>query len=109
MDIMARHVLRLKLSEIHQSIFFGLMTYEYTDVSNKEQVPISLRWVNSKESKFHEGFIGFYKVDNIQSITIVQAITDALIRLNLPVSRGRGQTYDGTANRWVKSLVQLQK
>ena len=85
------------------------MTYEYTDVSNKEQVPISLRWVNSKESKFHEGFIGFYKVDNIQSITIVQAITDALIRLNLPVSRGRGQTYDGTANRWVKSLVQLQK
>ena len=98
MDIMARHVLRLKFSEIHQSIFFGLMTYEYTDVSNKEQVPICLRWVNNKEFKFHEDFIGFFKVDNIQSITIVQAITDALIRLNLLISRCRGQTYDGTAN-----------
>ena len=42
-DITAKHVLRLKLSEVHQSIFFGLMTDEYTDVSNKEQVPICLR------------------------------------------------------------------
>ena len=97
-DIMAKHVLRLRLSEIHQSIFFGLMTDEYTDLSNKKQVSISLRWVNSKEFKVHDNFIGFYEVDNIQNITIVQAITDALIRLNLPISRCRGQTYDGASN-----------
>ena len=42
-DIMAKHVLRLKLSESHQSMFFGLMADEYTDVSNKEQVSICLR------------------------------------------------------------------
>ena len=34
-DIMGEHVLRLKLSEIHQSLFFGLIADEYTDISNK--------------------------------------------------------------------------
>ena len=97
-DIMAKHVLRLKLSEIHQSMFFGLMADEYTDASNKEQVSICLRWVNSKEFKVQEDFIGFYEIDNIQSTTIVQAITDALIRLNLPISRCRGQIYDWASN-----------
>ena len=54
--------------------------------------------MNSKEFKNHEDFVGFYEVHNIQSITIVQAITDALIRLNLPISRCHGQTYDGASN-----------
>ena len=98
-DIMAKHVLRLKLSEIHQSMFLGLMAGEYTDVSKKEQVTICLRWVNRKEFKVQEDFIGFYEVDNIQRTTIVQAITDALIQLNLPISRCRGQTYDGASNK----------
>ena len=35
-DIMAKHVLRLKFSRIHQSMLFGLMADEYTDVSNKD-------------------------------------------------------------------------
>ena len=35
-DIMAKHVLRLKFSGIHQSMLFGLMADEYTDVSNKD-------------------------------------------------------------------------
>ena len=52
-DIMAKHVLHLKLAEIYQSKFFGLMADEYTDVSNKEKVSICLRWVNSKEFKVH--------------------------------------------------------
>ena len=95
-DIMANHALRLKLSEIHQSMFFGLMADEYTDVSNREQVSICLHWVNSKEFNVHEDFIGFYEVDNIQSKTIVQAITDPLIQLNLPISRCRG--HDGASN-----------
>ena len=97
-DMMANHALRLKLSEIHQSMFFGLMADEYTDVSNREQVSICLHWVNSKEFNVHEDFIGFYEVDNIQNTTIVQAITDAPIRLNLPILRCRGQNHDGASN-----------
>ena len=35
----------------------------------------------------HEEFIGLYKVDNIQADTIAAAIRDALIRLNLALSK----------------------
>ena len=84
---MAKHVLRLKLSKIHQSMFFGLMADEYTYISDKEQVSICLLWVNSKEFKVHGNFIGLH----------VQAITDVLIWLNLPISRCRGQAYDGAS------------
>ena len=87
---MAKHVLHLKISEIHQSMIFGLMADQYNDVSNKKQMSICLRWANSKEFKVHEDFIGFYEVDNIQSTTIVHAIPDALIRLNLRILRCRG-------------------
>ena len=99
-DIMTKDVLRLKLTEIHQSMF--LMADEYTDVSNKEQVSICLSWVTSKEFKTHEDFIGFYEVDNIQSTTVIQAITDTVIQLNLLISRCRGQTYDGASNMMLK-------
>ena len=97
-DIMAQHVLRLKLTDIHQSHFFGIMADEYTDVSNKQQVSICLRWVERKELRVYEDFVGFYEVHNIGSATIVNAITDALTRLNLPISKCRGQAYDGASN-----------
>ena len=77
-DIMAKHVLHLKIAEIYQSMFFGLMVDEY--------MSICLRWVNSKEFTVHDDFIGLYKFDNIQANTTVQVITYALIRLNLPIS-----------------------
>ena len=95
---MAKDVLRLKFAEIHQSMLVALMGDAYSDVSIKEQVSIGLLWVNSKEFKVHEDFIGFYKVDNIQSITNVQAVIDALIGLNLPISNCRGQKYDEASN-----------
>ena len=85
-------------------MFFGLMAGAYTDVSKKEQVSICLRWVNRKEFKVQEDFIGFYEVNDIHRTTIVQAITDALIRLNLPISRCRGQTYHGASNMVGKKL-----
>ena len=91
-------MLRLKLAENHKSLFFGLMADEYTDVSNNEQVSIYLRRNNNNELKTHKDFVSFYEVDNIQSTIVVQAITDAVIRLNLSISRCRGQTYDAASN-----------
>ena len=51
------------------------MADEYTDLSNKEQVTVCLRWVDSKELKV---YMKIFLVDNIQSTTIVNAIKDAL-------------------------------
>ena len=49
---MGKDVLRLKFTEIHQIMLVGLMGDAYNDVSIKEQVPVGLPWVNSKEFKF---------------------------------------------------------
>ena len=97
-DIMAQHVLRLKLVKIQESDFYGLIADEYTDISNIEQVTICIRWVNMEELKIYEDFMGFYEIENIESETIVNAIKDALFRFNLPLSRCQGQMYDGASN-----------
>ena len=39
----------------------------------------------------------FYKLDHIEANTIVSAITDVLHRLHLPMSRFKGQCYNGAS------------
>ena len=51
-----------------------------------------------KQLKVHEAFIGFYKIANIKSDTIVNSIKDILLRLQLSLENCRGQTYDGASN-----------
>ena len=55
--IMANHVIRDLVSEIRGG-FFSIICDEYTDISNKEQVTICIRWVD-KELETHEDFLGF--------------------------------------------------
>ena len=61
------------------------------------QLTIYLRWVD-EELGDHEDFIGLYQVDSIDASSLVQAIKDTLIWLNLPISNCRGQCYDGASN-----------
>ena len=46
----------------------------------------------------HEKFIGLYEVESITSDSIVSVVKDILIRLNLSLSKARGQCYDGASN-----------
>ena len=53
-----------------------------------------------------EDFLGFYELENIKSVTVVNAIKDILLRFNLSLQYCRGQTYDGGSNiRENKSAV----
>ena len=84
------------------------MVDETTNVSNHEQVVICIRWV-SKTSDVHEDFIGLYKVDQIDAGTLVHVIKDTLLRLNLSLTRIRGQCYDGDASMaGIRSVVAKQ-
>ena len=51
---------------------------KYTDISNKEQLTICIRWVD-KELEAHEDFLGFYNVPDIGAEAIVSAIKDVLL------------------------------
>ena len=59
-----------------------------------------LRWVDDNLIA-HEDFIGLYEI-SIEANVIVYTITDALIYMNLTLSKVRGQCYDGASNVWLK-------
>ncbi len=67
------------------------------DVSGTEQESICLRYVDS-DLEPREEFIGLYETSSTTGEQISKIVSDVLLRLNLPLSVLRGQTYDGAAN-----------
>ena len=91
--IMGNQVLREILEPIKDAPFFSLMADETTDVSNKEQLVICLRWV-SKNFEPKENYVGLYEIENIRAETIFNSLADILKRFGLQISQLRGQCYD---------------
>ena len=52
--------------------------------------------VRSTTDRFevHKEFLGMYQVPSIDTATLTEATIDALCRMNLPLSKLRGQCYD---------------
>ena len=57
---------------------------------------ICLRWLDDKVN-VHEDMAGFYQIDDTGAETIAASIKDALISLNICISKCRGQTHDGAS------------
>lgn len=95
---MALNILRIVATHFHAALFFTIMAAETTDASNREQVTIILRWVDDTDFSVHWEYVGLYGVPCTDSHTLVSIIKDTLVRLNLPLSKARGQCYDGAAN-----------
>ena len=81
-------------SNIHEAGCYTIMADECTNISNKEQFTICIRWVD-EGLEDHEDFIDLYEVPTIDADTLVHAI---LLRMSLSVSQCRGQCYDGASN-----------
>ena len=69
------------------------MADECVDKSNREQLAICFRWVDS-ELQVHEEFVGLYQIPDIFTNTTVQAVKDYLLHMNLEWNRCRRQCYD---------------
>lgn len=69
------------------------------DISGVEQESICIRYVD-QDLVPHEAFIGLYEVSGTGTTgeAIARVARDVLLRLNIPISGLRGQTYDGAAN-----------
>ena len=74
-----------------------LLTETKLYCNNQEQLTICLRFVDDT-LEAHEDFLGFYQIPDIASDTVVSAIKDAFIRLQLSLQNCRGQCYDGASN-----------
>ena len=77
--------------------FFTIMADECTDIANKEQFVVCIRWVDETLTD-HEDVIGVYNVDTIDARTLTSAIHDVLLRMSLKMLQCRGQCYDGASN-----------
>ena len=94
-ELMAKQALAKKLESIRSNKFFGIAE-EYTDISNNELLSMCFRWI--KDLRVHEDFIGYYELPDIKSDTIVAAIKDSLIRMQLSLNDLRAQASDGGSN-----------
>lgn len=76
---------------------FSVIVDGTQDVSGAEQESVCLRYVDH-DLVPHEEFIGLYRVSETTGEGIAKVATDVLLRLNLPMSGLRGQSYDGASN-----------
>ena len=93
---MALKILLDLVNAIQSTPFFTVMIDETTDISNKEQVVITLQSVGD-DLTVHEHFIGFYFVADIKATTLMEVVKDTLCRLNLSKTKIQGQCYDGAS------------
>eukprot|EP00731_Ephydatia_muelleri_P025509 Em0017g592a len=82
---------------LREAKYFTIMADEVTDASNREQVVVCFRWVDS-DFEPHKDFVGLHKVDKINADTLVAVIKDVVLRMNLDLHNCRGQCYDGAAS-----------
>ena len=79
-------LLRTIEAGIHESPYFTVMIDEMTDITNKEQCTVCIRWVD-KNLEVFEDFIGFWQVSSIDANTLVSVIPDVLLRMNLSINK----------------------
>ncbi|XP_044170439.1 zinc finger MYM-type protein 1-like [Acropora millepora] len=77
--------------------YFSILADEVTDVSNREQLSLVIRFVDS-DGNIHEEFLGFQNLQRITGEAIASSILDTLPQWNLDIKNCRGQGYDGASN-----------
>jgi len=77
--------------------YFAILADESSDVYQKEQLALCIRYVD-KKGRVVERFLGIVHVENTTSLTLKNAIEKLLMDHSLSLSRIRGQGYDGASN-----------
>ncbi|XP_057248367.1 uncharacterized protein LOC104890039 [Beta vulgaris subsp. vulgaris] len=78
--------------------YFGILADESSDVSQKEQLALVLRYVDRKFGRVMERFLGIIHVGDTTALSLKDAIMTLLMDHSLSPSMIRGQGYDGASN-----------
>ena len=95
-NLMAKQVLKEINVHLQQSPFLTLMLDETTDVSNKEQVVVFLRWVSS-HLIVSEEFLGLHEAPSTDVLTLTTIAKNAMQGLCLPLAKLQGSAMMGLA------------
>ncbi|XP_021725924.1 zinc finger MYM-type protein 1-like [Chenopodium quinoa] len=93
----AKETTRCIIEEVGDD-YFAILADESSDVSQKEQLALVLRFVNRDSGKVMERFLGIVHVGNTTALTLKDAIMSLLVEHSLSPSMIRGQGYDGASN-----------
>ena len=86
------------IDEVIKAGAFSLLADEATDISNKEQLPVVVRYVDA-DGEIQEKFLGFYECqDGVRGEDIANLVLTTAAKLGLDMSKCRGQCYDGAGN-----------
>lgn len=69
------------VADINEAGYFRLDSDEVTDSSNKEQVIVCLRLIDT-QFEAHEEFIGLHHLPDITTSTVVSVFKDTVLRMN---------------------------
>ena len=98
LELSAHRILRQLCVAVRHAKQFSVIVDGTTDMSCAESESIVVRYTDDNMGP-HEVFLGFYTMTSgADGKTVAKMITDALLRLNLPIAMLGGQTYDGAAN-----------
>ena len=78
---------------------FSLIVDGTRDITDTEQESVCIQHI-AEDLVTEEVFVGFYWVDDAKGKTLASTINDVLLRLRLqlPISLLRDQTYDGAVS-----------
>ena len=91
---MAMHILRPIVKIIKKSSYYSLMADETTDIINKEQFVICIRWVDN-DFNADKDFNELHQLSVTNAETLAFTLKDVVLRLGLEPERLRGNCYDG--------------
>ncbi|XP_041361969.1 zinc finger MYM-type protein 1-like [Gigantopelta aegis] len=94
LKIMAHMVLRNICKNVG---LFAVIVDGTQDIQGVEQEAICVRYIDDAYD-VHEDFIGLYSVSEMTGASLSNMLQDALLRLDLPITHLRAQTYDGASN-----------
>ena len=76
--------------------WYSLIADEATDVNNREQLNLSIRYVDD-DYVAHEDPISLLSLPNTFAETVYSVLKDLLLRCDLSLKLCRGQAYDGAS------------
>jgi len=105
--LIAHSVLTNILSDIRKAHCFSVIADEATDVSNREQLTVCIRWVDDDFCIYEEP-TELIELPKIDAETITEELNGCLGKHNIPILQCRGQAYVGASNmsgssKWCRS------
>ena len=98
-NVLADQIRQKIIRKVQAAKWYTVIADEVTDILNKEQLSIVLRYVESDSLMVREDLVGFTECDTGISVqNLADKITTFLEALGLDLSNLCGQAYDGASN-----------